>query len=90
MNLITLHIIKCYNNKEVYTSYDNNNTWDTSLIRTKITNILNSKNFIYSKLVNIVVGNDTIKRKIIGINGNNLITIDNEYIPLANIIDIYI
>ena len=77
------------NNREVYTSYDSNNTTNVD-IRKKIKDIINSRNFIYSKLVNIVIGNEIITRKIVGIQGNNLITIDNESIPINNIKDIYI
>ena len=83
-----------HNNREIYTTYDKEDNQDyiTNIndIRRKIESIINSRNFIYSKLVNIVIGNDIIKRKIIGINNNNLITIDNEYIPLENIKDIYV
>ena len=82
-----------HNNKMIYTSYDNkesNIEWDTSVIRKKINDIMNANNFIYCKMVNIVIGNDIIKRKIVGISNNNLVTIDNEYIPIDNIQDIYI
>ena len=80
-----------HNNKEIYTSFSNEDSIiSINNIRKKIENIINSNNFIYSKLVNIVIGNDIIQRKIIGIYNNNLLTIDNEHIPLNNIKDIYI
>ena len=84
-----------HNNKIVFTSYDNNSKSEniivnTNDIRKKINDINNFNNFIYSKMVNIVIGNDIIKRKIIGIFNNNLVTIDNEYIPIDNINDIYV
>ena len=41
------------------------------------------------KKVYIVFDNTTIKRNIIGISGNSIVTIDNEYIPIDNITDIY-
>lgn len=86
-----------HNNKEVYMSSDrsNNNNDDNDIlknsndIRKKINDILNSSSFIYLTKVNIVIGNDIITRKIVGIHNNNLITIDNEYIPIDNIKDIY-
>ena len=86
-----------HNNKEVYMSSDrsNNNNDDNDIlknsndIRKKINDILNSSSFIYLTKVNIVMGNDIITRKIVGIHNNNLITIDNEYIPIDNIKDIY-
>ena len=80
------------NNKIVYTSFDRDNTdkiWDSNDIRKKINDIINSTSFIYRAKVNIVIGNDTIVRKIVGIYNNNLVTIDNEYIPIDSIKDIY-
>ena len=82
-----------HNNKIVYTSFDKNvriKQYTGDEIRKKINNIINSNSFIYSKLVHIVINNETITRKIIGIYSNNLITIDNEYIPIDNIEDIYV
>ena len=83
-----------HNNRIVYTSFDKNNSglykYDTNDIRKKINDIISSNSFIYSKLVHIIIGNETITRKIIGVYNNNLITIDNEYIPIDNIQDIYI
>jgi len=82
-----------HNNKLIYTSFGNDNfdiRYDTSDIRKKINDIINSNTFIYSKLVHIIIGNEMITRKIIGVYNNNLITIDNEYIPIDNIKDIYI
>ena len=83
-----------HNNMSVYTSYGNNNkvvnNIDSGDIRKKINNIINANNFIYSKMVYIVIIGSTIMRKIIGLYGDNLITIDNEYIPITNIEDIYI
>ena len=88
-----------HNNKTVYASYDNdivfqneeyNKVIDSNLIRKKIDEIINSNTFIYSKMVHIVIGRETIMRKIVGIYNNNLVTIDNEYIPIDNIKDIFI
>ena len=90
-----------HNNRVVYNSYDKDNkvnkdnniyseVVDTNEIRKKINSIINANNFIYSKMVHIVIGNETITRKIVGLYNNNLITIDNQYIPIDNIKDIYI
>lgn len=84
-----------HNNKYIYMSYDKNNNnqeviKNSNDIRKKINDIINASSFIYSKNVHLVIGNDTITRKIIGIFGNNVVTIDNEYIPIDNIEDIYI
>lgn len=82
-----------HNNRSIYMSsnkYDSRPIIDkVNDIRKKINDIINSNSFIYQTRVNIVIGNDTITRKIIGIFNNNLVTIDNEYIPLDNIRDIY-
>lgn len=80
------------NNRQVYYGMEKDNTnnvLSSNDIRKKINDIINSPSFIYRTTVNIVIGNDTITRKIIGIYDNNLITIDNEYIPIDNIKDIY-
>ena len=80
------------NNKEVYMSNmrdEHNEVLSIIDIRKKINNILSSNNFIYRTKVNIVIGNKTIEKKIIGIYNNNLVTIDNEQIPISSIKDIY-
>ncbi len=80
------------NNRQVYYSMDKEYTniiWNSNDIRKKINNIINSPSFIYRTEVNIVIGNETIVRKIIGIYNNNLVTIDNEHIPIDSIKDIY-
>ena len=80
------------NNREIYLSSnheDNTKIYNNNEIRKKINDIINSNSFIYQTKVTIVLGNDIIKRKIIGLNNNNLVTIDNEYIPIDNIKDIY-
>ena len=82
-----------HNNKEIYMTSDNNYNnvvFTSNEIRKKINDIINSNNFIYSKLVHIVINGEVVLKKIVGIHGDNLVTIDNEYIPLSNIEDIYI
>ena len=80
------------NNRSVFISYDNNNTfkvYDTNEIRKKINHIFSSNNFIYRTKVNIVIDNQVITKKIVGVYNNNLVTIDNEHIPINMIRDIY-
>ncbi len=86
------HINKIFhNNKQIYNSLDYlNQKNDIRDIRKKINDIITANSFIYSKLVNIKVGNKIIMRKIIGIDHDNLVTIDNEYIPIESIQDIYV
>ena len=85
---------KFNNNRSVYTSYsDNSNNnfkvYDSNEIRKKINDIFSSSNFIYRTKVNIVVDNQILTRKIVGMYNNNLVTIDNEHIPISMIRDIY-
>ena len=58
-------------------------------IEKKIDNIFNSPDYVYKADVTIVTDNDTIKRRVIARNRNNIITIDNEFIPISIIRDIY-
>ena len=59
-------------------------------VEQKIYNIFNSPNYIYKIDVVIVTDNNKVIKRIIGKNKNNLITMDNEYIPINTIRDIYI
>lgn len=81
------------NNRSVYTSYNDDinsfKVYDTKDVRNKINNIFNSNNFIYRTKVNIVVDNQILTKKIVGVYNDNLVTIDNEYIPINIIKDIY-
>lgn len=69
------------------TKKERKNDWFT--IEQKIFNIFNAKDYIYKVDVTIVTDEQTVKKRIIGKNANNLITIDNEYIPISIIRDIY-
>ena len=71
------------NNYEIGGKYSNIS------IDKKIDNIFNDKGFVYKADVFIVTDNDTLKKRIVARNVNNLITIDNEYIPISIIRDIY-
>jgi hypothetical protein len=80
------------NNRSVYASYEdnkNNVIYNSNDIRKKINNIINSDSFIYRTRVNIVIDNQVLSKKIAFIHDNNLVTIDNEYIPIELIQDIY-
>lgn len=57
-------------------------------VNQKIKSILNSKNYVYKAEVEITTHNGTVVKKIIGKNGNQLITMDNELIPIDTILDI--
>ena len=58
-------------------------------IEKKIDDIFNSPNYVYKADVRIITDTETIDRRIIARNRNNIITIDNEYIPISIIRDIY-
>lgn len=67
----------------------NNEKNDRFTIEQKIFNIFNSKDYIYKADVTIVTDNEVLQKRIIGKNSTNLITFDNEYIPISIIRDIY-
>lgn len=79
------------NNRRVFTSYNDNQVIIKSNddIRKKINSYISSNDFIYRKKVKMVIDNQVIEKKIIGMSGSNVITIDNEYIPIDKIKDIY-
>ena len=80
-----------HNNKLIYMSNNTKSYNPTKVndIKNKIDNILNDSSFIYRAKVKLVINDKVISKKIIGISNNNLITIDNEYIPIESIQDIY-
>ena len=80
------------NNRSVYVSYNDNNTfkvYDSNEIRKKINDLFNSSTFIYRTKVNILVDNQVLTKKVVGVYNNNLVTIDHEHIPISRIRDIY-
>ena len=62
----------------------------TYTVEQKIANIFNSPNYIYKIDVVIVTDSETKAKRIVGKTKTNLITIENEYIPINIIRDIYI
>ena len=90
------------NNNKIFTTMynqaDNNTRKDISIINNqknytveqKIANIFNSPNYIYKIDVVIKTDNATYNKRIVGKTITNLITMDNEYIPINTIRDIYI
>lgn len=63
--------------------------YSTISIEKKIEDIFNSSDYVYKADVTIVTDRDKLKKRIIARNRNNIITIDNEYIPISIIRDIY-
>lgn len=65
------------------------NITDYRSVERKIYDILHSNDYIYKANVTIVLKNGTINKKIIGKTKDKLITMDNEYINISDIKDIY-
>lgn len=83
---------KLHNNEEVYYSKDVKEEIPKKTIKNvyqKINDIFTSRNYIYKADVIIKTKDSTLNKTIIGKNKNSLITIDNELIPISDIIDIY-
>lgn len=89
---------KVGNNEDVYYSHkdnfsddsrsDNVSILDNKNINQKINEIFNSVNYIYKADVKLTLKNGTVNKRIVGRNSTHLITIDNELIPLTDILDI--
>lgn len=84
---------KLNNNEKIYIS--NRNTKQeqkiikpSKTINKKINEIMNSKKYTYKVPVKIKLDNGEVNTNIIGKNNNNIITIDNELIKIADIRDI--
>lgn len=73
------------NNKNIFINNKNNYT-----VEQKIYNIFNSPNYIYKIDVTVVTDSSIQNKRIVGKTKTNLITMDNEYIPISTIRDIYI
>ena len=84
---------KINNNRNVYysnNSYDTNiyNTIDSRTILQKINDIFSSPNYVYKANVEITLKDKKVTKRIIGRNRNYIITMDNDLIPITDIIDI--
>ena len=87
---------KISSSRKVYSTLDSPATTNNSDIRDpsisidkKIDNIFKSHDYVYKADVTIITDNETVKKRIVARNNNNLITLDNEYIPISIIRDIY-
>lgn len=61
---------------------------DSKNILQKINAIFSSPNYIYKANVEITLKDKKVTKRIIGRNKNYIITMDNDLIPIADIIDI--
>ena len=81
---------KINNQSNLTNNYVKKNIIDYRSVDRKIYDILHSNDYIYKADVTIVLKDRTINKKIIGKTKDKLITMDNEYIPINTIRDIYI
>jgi len=79
------------NNKCVYYSnstYNENRSLDTRTVLQKINEIFSSPNYVYKANVEITLKDKKVTKRIIGRNKNYIITMDNDLIPISDIVDI--
>lgn len=86
---------KAGNNKDVYYSHLKDDVSDDrgsrvleKNVNQKINDIFNSTNYVYKADVRLTLKSGTVTKRIVGRNSTHLITIDNELIPLTDILDI--
>ena len=83
--------------QKVYSSVNNHSyeeerkevKYSSISIDKKIANIFNANDYVYKADVTIITDHDILHKRIVARNKNNLITIDNEFIPINIIRDIY-
>lgn len=76
-----------YSDKEEVKN-ENKKIPDNLNINQKINAIFNSPRYVYKADVDIKLKDKIIKKRIIGKNSIHVITIDNELIPISDIVDI--
>jgi len=90
----------CGNNKGIfYSSHDEDIDFSASSsddivtnneknINQKIRDIFNSSSYVYKADVDIKLKSGNVTKRIVGKNSTHLITMDNELIPISDILDI--
>lgn len=84
------------NNRSVYYSsngdsndvVDNTQVRDSKTILQKINEIFSSPNYVYKANVDITLKDKKVTKRLIGRNKNYIITMDNDLIPIDDIVDI--
>ena len=79
------------NNRSVFysnNSYEEDRSVDTRTVLQKINEIFSSPNYVYKANVEITLKDKKVTKRIIGRNKNYIITMDNDLIPISDIIDI--
>lgn len=72
------------NNKSVFSSLERS-SMDLTDVRNTIKEIFSSSSYVYKADVEIKVDGNVMVKKIVGKNGDYLLTIDNELIPISKI-----
>ena len=79
------------NNRSVFYSnntYEEDRSVDTRTVFQKINEIFSSPNYVYKANVEIILKDKKVTKRIIGRNKNYIITMDNDLIPISDIVDI--
>ena len=79
------------NNRSIYYSsntYDDRSVTDSRTVLQKINDIFSSPNYVYKANVEITLKDKKVTKRIIGRNKNYIITMDNDLIPITDIVDI--
>ena len=90
---------KAGNNEDVYYSHgenlDNEDRTSSTMpklkgknVNQKLNEIFNSANYVYKADVKLTLKDGIVTKRIVGRNSTHLITIDNELIPITDILDI--
>ncbi len=83
---------KINNNKSVFYSNSRESNKieeiDSKTVQQKINDIFSSPNYVYKANVDITLKDKKITKRIIGRNKDYIITMDNNLIPIKDIIDI--
>lgn len=82
---------KFNNNEKVYYSNKDTRTEvleDSKNVLQKINEIFASPNYVYKANVEITLKDKKVTKRIIGRNKNYIITMDNDLIPIIDIVDI--
>ena len=73
---------------DTYSSTENNSHLIGPNVNQKINSIFSSPRYVYKADVDITTRDGIVSKRIIGRNGTHLITIDNELIPITDVVDI--
>lgn len=76
------------NNKFYYSKNRNEVEFDSKTIYQKINEIFSAPNYVYKANVKITTRDNVFNKKIIGRNKDYIITMDNNLIPIKDIVNI--